>query len=154
MSFSSLCGAPVYSTSPTAIMNRTAQGVVVRLSVWPWIPRRAMCGSCGNRLGVATSRVTPEVELAVETALAGISRATSQWPDGWQVAQHGTEENPHVWFARPDEGPSAARCPCGRVTGEFFQPCSDRDCDLAAGHDGEHYARWPEGHGNAGEQSW
>lgn len=99
--------------------------IIVRRNVWVWLPRRAMCFLCLRALtkgaqgrGHFESRVTPEIELAVEVALAGLARVPAQWPD--VVAEHGTEGNPHVWFARPDEG---AVCPCGEA--QFIGPIQE-----------------------------
>lgn len=40
--------------------------------LWPWIPKSARCGTCA-RCRPIECRVTPEIELAIETALHGIA---------------------------------------------------------------------------------
>lgn len=53
------------------IDGRAVRPVVVLRSAWKWVPPKLMCPACAQHAG--GSRVTPEIELAVETALYGIA---------------------------------------------------------------------------------
>jgi len=55
------------------INGQAVRPVVVARSLWKWIPPKLMCPKCCEVAG--GSRVTPDIELAVETALHGIARA-------------------------------------------------------------------------------
>lgn len=107
-----------------AVAGTMRWNVVASAERFAWLPADLQCQSCKSPWNAPDSRVTPEIELAIETALHQLAAHMQTWPDGWHVDPHGTGNNPHVWFGKGNQS-----CPCGEMR-------SFRDAVDAAYRDG------------------
>ncbi len=55
----------------------------------------------GAKEAALLQRYRPDLVLALEVGLAELAAEMRQWPATWQVDQHGTGNNPHVYLPAP-----------------------------------------------------